>query len=70
MNCELCFNKSFASIDKSNCWSLKNNLKPFEVFKHSAQKIWFNCDKCNNEFESTISHITDGSWCPNCRWCC
>jgi very-short-patch-repair endonuclease len=68
LNCKLCFNKSFASVDKSNCWSDKNNLKPFKVFKHSAKKIWFNCDKCNNEFESTISHITDGSWCPNCRY--
>ena len=68
LNCELCFNKSFASFDKSNCWSDKNKLKPIEVFKHSGNKFWLNCDKCNNDFESKICHITDGSWCPNCRY--
>ena len=68
LKCELCFNKSFASFDKSNYWSLKNKLKPIEVFKHSGNKFWLNCGKCNNEFESKLCHITDGSWCPNCRY--
>jgi len=25
-------------------------------------------NECKNEFESKLSHITDGSWCPNCRY--
>jgi len=36
--------------------------------KSTAKKFIFDCDKCNNEFESKLSHITDGSWCPNCRY--
>ena len=64
-NCIICFNKSFASIEKSSCWSIKNKKKPIEIFKSSAEKFWFNCDKCGNEFDSKVSHITDGSWCPN-----
>jgi len=28
----------------------------------------FDCDKCNNEFKSKLCHITDGSWCPNCKY--
>jgi hypothetical protein len=68
VNCDFCFNKTFASNEKSFCWSSKNTKKPIEVFKSTAEKFWFNCDKCNNEFESMLCHITDGSWCPNCRY--
>ena len=67
-DCINCQNKTFASIDRSKCWSIKNTKKPIEVFKSSAEKFIFDCDKCNNEFESKLSHITDGSWCPNCRY--
>lgn len=67
-NCIKCFNKSFASVERSSCWSNKNKKKPNEVFKSTADKFWFNCDKCKNEFESKLCHITDGSWCPKCRY--
>jgi very-short-patch-repair endonuclease len=67
-NCFSCVNKSFASVERSKNWSCKNKKKPIEVFKSSAEKFWFNCHKCKNEFESRASHITDGSWCPNCRY--
>jgi len=68
MDCQTCRNKSFASIERSKNWSLKNKKKPIEVFKSTAEKFWFNCDKCENEFETKLCHITDGSWCPNCRY--
>ena len=67
-NCLTCYYKSFASIERSINWSSKNKKKPIEVFKSSAEKFWFNCDKCTNEFESKLCHITDGSWCPKCRY--
>lgn len=66
--CNICLNKSFAQNEKSKFWSSKNTLLPNQVFKSSAVKYWFNCDKCCNEFESKLSHITDGSWCPKCRY--
>ena len=68
LNCSSCFTKTFASIERSSYWSNKNTKKPIQVFKNSAEKFWFNCDKCSNEFESKLCHITDGSWCPNCRY--
>lgn len=49
-------------------WSIKNKKKPFEVFKSSAEQFIFDCNKCNCEFTSKLCHITDGSWCPNCRY--
>jgi very-short-patch-repair endonuclease len=67
-NCVSCQNKTFASVERSNFWSIKNKMKPIEVFKSSAVKFIFDCDKCNEAFTSKLCHITDGSWCPNCRY--
>jgi very-short-patch-repair endonuclease len=64
-NCEQCFNNSFASSDKVIYWSRKNVFKPREVFKSSNDKYWFKCVKGHN-FDSTLSHITYGRWCPYC----
>jgi very-short-patch-repair endonuclease len=67
-NCKSCYNKSFASIERSKNLSTKNIKNPIEVFKSTAEKFWFDCDKCGNIFESKLCHITDGSWCPKCRY--
>ena len=67
-NCLSCKNKTFASVERSKNWSIKNKKKPIEVFKSSAEIFIFNCEKCGNEFKSKLCHITDGSWCPNCRY--
>ena len=66
LNCNYCLNKTFHNNFKALYWSDKNKLKPYEVFKSTSTKYWFNCDKCNNIFESKLSHVTNGSWCPNC----
>lgn len=68
LNCLSCYNKTFASVKQSRHWSIKNKKKPIEVFKSSAEICIFDCNKCNNEFKSKLCHITDGSWCPNCRY--
>ena len=68
LNCKVCHDKTFASIERSCCWSIKNKKKPNEVFKSTGAKFWFDCDKCRNDFESKLCHITHGSWCPNCRY--
>jgi hypothetical protein len=58
----------FSEHPKSKFWSDKNILRPDEVKLNSHKKYLFDCDKCGNEFESKLSHITDGSWCPRCRY--
>jgi very-short-patch-repair endonuclease len=68
LNCLSCYKKTFAFIERSKYWSSKNKLQPDEVFKSTSSKFWFDCDKCGNEFESKLCHITDGSWCPKCRY--
>lgn len=65
-NCNKCFEKSFASHEKSKYWSDKNEFKPNKVMKYSNKKFWFNCSNCNHSFESVLGSITQGSWCPYC----
>jgi len=64
--CKICFEKSFASHEKSKYWSSKNELKPRQVFKGTDTKYLFNCDKCNHEIINNPSHISNGRWCPYC----
>lgn len=65
-SCKTCFEKSFASHEKSIHWSDKNELKPRKIFKVTAKKYIFNCDKCNHEIINNPSHISNGRWCPYC----
>jgi|688.fasta_scaffold192500_2 very-short-patch-repair endonuclease len=60
------FEKSFASHEKSKYWSLKNELKPEQVYKVTAKKYYFDCDKCEHEFINNPSHVSNGRWCPYC----
>lgn len=67
IECQVCFNKSFASEEKAKYWSGKNSVKPRDVFKVSGKKYLFNCDICEYTFEKRLEHITRlKTWCPNC----
>ena len=65
-DCEICFNKSFASNEKSKYWSEENKIKPRDVFLQSNKKFIFNCDKCSHNFEGLLSNIIKGQWCSYC----
>ena len=65
-NCKICFDKSFASQEKSAFWSDNNELIPRQVFKVSAKKYLFKCDICKHEFINNPSHVSNGRWCPYC----
>jgi very-short-patch-repair endonuclease len=68
-NCNHCFERSFASHEKSKFWHpTKNGEKtPRKTFKKSNQKFWFKCDTCNNDFDDTLSHVSLGRGCPICK---
>ena len=70
-NCQFCFEKSFASHEKSQYWNKEKNgdINPREIFKCAINKYWFDCDKCNHTFENTLNNITNinrSQWCPYC----
>jgi very-short-patch-repair endonuclease len=66
-DCIICFNKSFASHPKVDCWSIKNTKQPREVFKGSEQRVIFNCDICHSEFDTKVYNVLTGYWCPYCK---
>ena len=64
--CKSCFEKSFASHEKSKFWSEKNENKPNEVALNSHKKFWFDCE-CGHQFESNLLNINKANnWCPYC----
>jgi very-short-patch-repair endonuclease len=66
-DCQICFNKSFASHAKAEFWSEKNgDVKPRQVLKSLLNKYWFNCT-CGHQFNSSLYSITRiNTWCPYC----
>jgi very-short-patch-repair endonuclease len=64
-DCQMCLNNSFISVEK--CKFLTNkSINPRTLFKSTNKKYKFDCDKCNNIFDSPLSAITNGIWCPFC----
>lgn len=63
--CNICFDRSFASSDKLKYWSSKNEKNPRQVFKSSTDKYLFDCE-CGHTIDKALSNITKGSWCPYC----
>lgn len=65
--CSLCFDKSFASNEKSEFWSIKNGITPIEVNKGTSKKYLFDCNKCEHELSISLKGISDNNrWCSYC----
>ena len=67
-NCQVCFDKSFASHYRAQFWSNTNNTIPRKIFKVSGDSYNFNCTICNHVFNGIVKNITSNSsvWCPYC----
>ena len=63
--CIMCQNNSFISIERSKFLNDKT-INPRMLFKSTNKKYKFDCDKCNNLFDSPLSSVTHGNWCSNC----
>jgi very-short-patch-repair endonuclease len=66
-NCLKCFNKSFASYEKSIYWSEKNNIIPRFIFKNTTKKYIFDCTVCEHELVMSLNNVSNGSWCKYCN---
>ena len=63
--CSMCWENSFASIERSKYLHDKN-INPRILFK-SINKIFdFDCDLCNKVFKCQLSDVTKGTWCSFC----
>ncbi len=71
-NCDICSERSFENHPKAEFWSEKNQTNqtnqknPRDFLKSSSKWVWFNCNICPHEFQSTLNNITAGTWCPYC----
>jgi hypothetical protein len=67
-NCNICFNKSFASHEKSKYFNIEknNNINPRNIFKNSHNKYFFNCNICEHIFQIQLNNINTGQFCPYC----
>ena len=63
--CNMCFINSFASVERSKFLKDKT-INSRMLFKSTNKKYSFDCDKCNEPFETQLSDITNGIWCPYC----
>lgn len=64
-DCDMCFNNSFASVERSIYLNDKN-IDPRMIFKNTNKKFNFDCDICYKTFPCQISDITKGVWCSFC----
>ena len=65
-NCEACRKKSFRSHPASKYWSQENEVSSRQVFKNSSKKYLFDCGICDHTFDSTLSNVIKGTFCPYC----
>jgi very-short-patch-repair endonuclease len=64
--CKSCFERSFATYERSLFWSKNNKKLPSEIAPMSS-KVWsFSCDMCCHEFPTAVSNVSLGKWCPYC----
>ena len=73
-NCPYCMNKKASPEDnfllnnpqKAKYWDYnKNSLDPENFRTQSNKKCWFLCQE-NHSFDSTLTNIFYGKWCPYC----
>ena len=61
----MCSNNSFASVERSKYLHDKT-INPRMLFKSTNKKYKFDCDVCQQVFETQLSDITTGVWCSFC----
>jgi len=64
-DCKMCFDNSFASVERSKYLNDKN-INPRTLFKSTNKLLGFDCDLCNKVFKCQLSDVTKGVWFSFC----
>ena len=59
-------NTVFPSIAKEWHPTKNGELSPQEILSGSSKKVWWKCQKCEHEWQATVSSRTHGHGCPVC----
>lgn len=66
--CDYCFNRSFASNEKSRfLHPTKNSEDVLKWPKGCRKEAWFICENCNHDFKMSLNSVNKGIWC---KFCC
>lgn len=67
-DCNVCLNKSLASIDYvvKNWDNEKNKKKPNQTFNGGDAKCWLICPDCRHSFDISASNLKRGNRCAYC----
>nr|WRK65338.1 zinc ribbon containing protein [Marseillevirus futianmevirus] len=63
--CEYCFGKSFASVEKSK-HLVEGQGNPLLITRNSGKKFRFECGGCGHFFEMRPNDVSNGHFCPFC----
>ncbi len=67
-NCKICFEKSLASYEKIEEFSVKNKTLPINIFfGNNSLKFVFNCPDCKNEYLMSPYSAKKGAGCTICK---
>ncbi len=64
--CLICFNRSFATHQKSEYWSSKNIADPWQIRVGTDVKYYHNCPDCKHELFISPNAIKNGNFCKYC----
>lgn len=56
----------YKHFDKVQSWHPDNDISPFKVSPGSNNKFKFTCETCGHVWDTVISNISRGYWCPQC----
>lgn len=65
--CNICYERSFATHERALMWSIENELQPHQVLKNSNKKFKFNCEDCGHVLEMILKNVCSGQWCKYCN---
>lgn len=64
--CNHCNMTSFQSSEFITMWSKRNKIHPYQVYKNSNVKYYFNCLVCRSEFKMSPNCINQRKTCKKC----
>ena len=56
----------YHNFDKVLSWHPDNKVSPFKISKNNGRRCKFICEECGYIWETKITYISRGCWCPMC----
>lgn len=66
--CIRCYNRTFATCEKANEWSSRNEIPAHQVMRSGRGSFLFTCSQCKHDYSALLTHacVPGGAPCPYC----